>query len=166
VKHWTRVPSPIGDLILVAEDGALREIRFTAGTRPEGPPDDAEEDPRPLERVAGQLREYFAGVRREFDVPLAPQGTPFQRRVWDALLEVGYGRTATYADIARAIDHPRSVRAVGLANGRNPIPIIIPCHRIIGSDGSLTGYGGGLAIKRKLLELEGAVPVGTLELFD
>ncbi|HEX6995238.1 MAG TPA: methylated-DNA--[protein]-cysteine S-methyltransferase [Gammaproteobacteria bacterium] len=165
MKQWTRVPSPIGDLILVAEAGALREIRFTAGTRPEGPPDDAHEDPRPFERVAAQLREYFEGVRREFDVPLAPQGTPFQRRVWDALLGVGYGRTATYADVARAIGHPKSVRAVGLANGRNPIPIIIPCHRIIGSDGSLTGYGGGLAIKRALLELEGALPVGTPELF-
>lgn len=165
MKHWTRMPSPIGDLILVAEDGALREIRFTAGPRPEGPPDDAKEDRRPLECAAAELGEYFAGVRREFDVPLAPQGTPFQERVWAALLEVGYGRTATYADIARAIGSPKSVRAVGLANGRNPIPIIIPCHRIIGSDGSLTGYGGGLEIKRKLLELEGAMPGGTLGLF-
>ena len=165
MKYWTRVPSPVGDLILVAEDGALREIAFTAGTRPEGPPGDAVEDPRPLEQVAKQLREDFAGGRREFDVPLAPQGTPFQRRVWDALLAVRYGQTATYADVARAIGHPKAVRAVGLANGRNPIPIIIPCHRIIGSDGSLTGYGGGLAIKRRLLELEGVLPAETRDLF-
>jgi len=164
-RSWTRIPSPIGDLILVGEAGTLREIRFTAGSRPQSAPADADEDPGPFEAVARQLREYFAGERREFDVPLALEGTPFQRRVWDALLDVGYGRTATYADIARAIGQPKAVRAVGLANGRNPIPIIVPCHRIIGSDGTLTGYGGGLPIKRKLLELEGVIPGGTRSLF-
>jgi len=155
MKCWTRIESPIGDLILVADDEALREIRFTSGKRPEGPPVNGQEDPRPFARIVRQLDEYFAGGRREFDVPLAPQGTAFQRRVWDALLGVAYGRTATYAEIARAVGNPKAVRAVGLANGRNPIPIIIPCHRVIGSDGTLTGYGGGLPIKRKLLELEG-----------
>lgn len=165
MRRWTRIPSPIGDLILVAEAGTLREIRFAAGSRPESAPADADEDPKPFAPVVRQLREYFAGKRREFDVPLALEGTPFQRRVWQALLGVGYGRTATYADIARAIGQPKAVRAVGLANGRNPIPIIVPCHRIIGSDGTLTGYGGGLPIKRKLLELEGVIPGGTRSLF-
>src|SRR5690606_2858665 len=104
--------------------------------------------------------EYFSGSRREFDLSLAPRGTAFQQRVWAELLQVGYGRTASYADIARAIGNPKAVRAVGLANGRNPIPIIIPCHRIIGSSGTLTGYGGGLPMKQKLLEIEGAVLPG------
>lgn len=155
---WTRIPSPIGDLILVATDGRLTEIRFTTGPRPGAPPAGWPEDRRPLEQVIRQLDEYFAGERREFDVPLAPHGTPFQRRVWDALLNITYGRTASYGDIARAVGQPKAVRAVGLANGRNPIPIVIPCHRIIGSNGTLTGYGGGLPIKQTLLELEGALP--------
>ena len=165
MKSWTRIPSPIGDLILIMEEGALREIRFTSGPRPGEPPADAIEDAKPCKRTVQQLREYFAGRPRDFDIPLAPQGTPFQRRVWDALLAVGYGRTSTYGEIARAIGNPKGVRAVGLANGRNPIPIVIPCHRIIGSNGTLTGYGGGLPIKRQLLELEGVVPVGTRDLF-
>jgi methylated-DNA-[protein]-cysteine S-methyltransferase len=158
MKCWTRIPSPIGNLILVMEEGTLREIRFTSGSSPGEPPADAVEDAKPLRRVAQQLAEYFAGKRREFDLPLAPRGTPFQRRVWDELLSVTYGRTATYGEIARAIGNPKGVRAVGLANGRNPIPIVIPCHRIIGSNGTLTGYGGGLPIKRQLLELEGVLP--------
>lgn len=166
MKSWTRIPSPIGDLILVAEDGALREIRFASGMRPAEPPADAVEDAQPCKRIAQQLSEYFAGKRREFDLPLAPRGTPFQRQVWDALLNVAYGRTATYGEIARIIGNPKGVRAVGLANGRNPIPIIIPCHRIIGSNGTLTGYGGGLPIKQKLLELEGVALGGTPNLFQ
>jgi len=111
-------------------------------------------DATPFAEALRQLRAYFAGDLHTFSLALAPAGTPFQRRVWDALLEIPYGATASYRDIAIAIGKPSAVRAVGLANGRNPIPIIIPCHRVIGSDGSLTGYGGGLDVKRFLLELE------------
>lgn len=107
-----------------------------------------------------QLEEYFAGVRREFDLPLAPAGTDFQQRVWRELLQVPYGRTTTYAELARRLGDPQAVRAVGRANGANPIWIVIPCHRVIGADGSLTGYAAGLEVKRCLLELEGAIAPG------
>jgi methylated-DNA-[protein]-cysteine S-methyltransferase len=115
----------------------------------------------PLPEVRRQLGEYFAGRRRDFDLPLAPRGTDFERRVWEALLAIPFGETRTYAEIARAIGHPDACRAVGRANGRNPIPIVIPCHRVIGSDGSLTGFGGGLDLKRLLLEHEGAAWAGS-----
>ena len=154
MKHWCRMPSPIGELLLVEQNGALTEIGFSSGRRPARPPADGVEDSRPLADVVRQLEEYFAGRRNAFDLPLAPQGTAFQQAVWRALQEIPYGKSASYAEIALAIDNPKAVRAVGLANGRNPIPVVIPCHRVIGKDGSLTGYGGGLPIKRKLLELE------------
>lgn len=155
MKHWTRVPGPVGELVLVEENGTLLEIGFTSGKRPATPPVDAREDRKPFVSVIRQLEEYFAGKRREFDLPLAPQGTPFQRRVWNALTKIPFGKAVSYSDIAERIGNPNAVRAVGLANGRNPIPIVIPCHRVIGKDGSLTGYGGGLPIKEKLLQLEG-----------
>src|SRR5690606_14317696 len=126
-RSWTRIPSPIGDLILVGEAGTLREIRFTAGSRPQSAPADADEDPGPFEAVARQLREYFAGERREFDVPLALEGTPFQRRVWDALLDVGYRRPAPLGDLSRAHRQPKAVRALCLADGPNPLPLPVPC---------------------------------------
>jgi len=107
-----------------------------------------------LEQCAQQLNEYFAQQRREFDVPLEPQGTDFQRRVWKELERIPYGQTCSYADVARSIGSPDAVRAVGAANGRNPIPIVVPCHRVIGSNGNLTGFGGGLPLKKLLLELE------------
>ena len=110
-------------------------------------------DPLLLE-AAEQLRAYFAGELREFDLPLAPDGTAFQRDVWDAVSAVPYGSTATYSDIAGAVGRPAACRAVGAANGRNPLPVIVPCHRVIGSAGGLTGYGGGLDRKRSLLDLE------------
>jgi methylated-DNA-[protein]-cysteine S-methyltransferase len=142
----TTVDSPIGPIELVAEDGALREIRFGGGV---------EDDPDDVTRAAEQqLAEYFAGARRTFELPLAPEGTAFQRRVWDALLEVPYGVTTSYKAIAERIGAPAAVRAVGAANGANPLPIVIPCHRIVGASGALTGYGGGLPIKRALLDLE------------
>ena len=103
-----------------------------------------------------QLEEYFAGERRAFDLPVAPAGTPFQQRVWEELQRIGYGETITYAELAARIGRPTAIRAAGAANGANPVSIIIPCHRVIGSDGSLTGYGGGLEAKRLLLELERA----------
>ena len=109
-----------------------------------------------LPNAARQLEEYFAGSRRECTIPLRPQGTAFQLAVWKALLEIPYGETRSYLDIARAIGKPNAVRAVGAANGANPIAIIVPCHRVIGHDGSLTGYGGGLGLKQRLLALEGA----------
>jgi methylated-DNA-[protein]-cysteine S-methyltransferase len=112
-----------------------------------------------LRNAARQLREYLAGKRRIFELPLAPEGTPFQRSVWDGLLAIPYGETRSYGEIARSVGNPRACRAVGMANNRNPIPVFIPCHRVVGSDGSLVGYGGGLDIKERLLRLEG-IPVG------
>jgi methylated-DNA-[protein]-cysteine S-methyltransferase len=111
-----------------------------------------------------QLDEYFAGTRREFELDLAPQGTPFQLAVWNALLSIPYGSTASYGDIARSVGRPNAVRAVGQANGRNPLAIVVPCHRVIGSDHSLTGYGGGIDRKRFLLALEGAAITPSLDL--
>ena len=105
-------------------------------------------------KTVSQLRSYFAGEREEFDLPLAPEGTPFQQEVWRRLCEIPYGETISYGELARRIGNPQASRAVGLANGSNPIPIVIPCHRVIGSNGKLTGYGGGLPIKEKLLALE------------
>ena len=113
-------------------------------------------DRPPLPEVRRQLAEYFAGARRAFALPLAPAGTEFERRVWQALSAIPYGETRSYAEVAREIGRPEACRAVGRANGRNPIAVVIPCHRVIGSDGSLTGYGGGLELKRLLLDLEGA----------
>ena len=104
--------------------------------------------------TAQQLAEYCSGARKEFDLPLCPEGTPFQLEVWDALLSIPYGETCSYADIARRIGRPKACRAVGLANGKNPLSIVIPCHRVIGANGTLTGYGGGLEMKRFLLDLE------------
>jgi methylated-DNA-[protein]-cysteine S-methyltransferase len=143
----TTIPSPVGPLALtVDDDGALTRIGFGAG--------DVSDDPR-FERVVAQLTEYFAGRRTDFDLDLRPDGgSPFERRVWAALLDIPYGETASYGEIAARIGHPGKARAVGRANGRNPIAIVCPCHRVIGSDGSLTGYGGGLDKKRTLLDLE------------
>jgi len=111
-------------------------------------------DDRAFDDVVSQLEEYFEGRRREFQLALAPEGTPFQLRVWKALLDIPYGETISYGELAERIGQPSASRAVGLANGSNPIPIVIPCHRVIGSNGKLTGYGGGLAIKERLLALE------------
>ena len=113
--------------------------------------------------AAAQLRDYFSGRRRSFDLPLDPQGTEFQRRVWKALSEIPYGETRSYRDIAAAVGLPRAVRAVGAANGRNPLPVVVPCHRVIGVDGKLVGYAGGLRLKKLLLELEASQATGTRE---
>jgi O-6-methylguanine DNA methyltransferase len=113
-----------------------------------------------IETAARQLHEYFDGTRRDFDLPLAPEGTAFQCEVWRTLATIPYGQTWSYRDLAHAIGKPAAVRAVGAANGRNPLPIVLPCHRVIGADGSLTGFGGGLPIKAALLRLEGALPTG------
>ena len=144
-------PSPIGPLTLYGTAEALTALDF-GDTREEG-----RDLPSPLlERACLELEEYFRGTRRRFSVPLAPAGTAFQRRIWDALLEIPYGETASYGEIAARIGAPRSCRAVGGANHRNPLPIFIPCHRVVGGGGQLTGYAGGLEIKRALLTLEAA----------
>lgn len=155
MKHWCRMSSPLGELILVEENGALLEIGYTNGKRPATEPDDASESSAQFNCAIRQLEEYFSGQRRDFDLRLAPQGTAFQQRVWNALQQIPFGKSVSYSDIAQVIGNSQAVRAVGLANGRNPIPIVIPCHRVIGKNGSLTGYGGGLPIKRQLLALEG-----------
>ena len=148
-------PSPIGVLLLVANDVGLVRVEFPAKWRTAAPgcPDSG----GPLSSTIRQLAEYFVGHRKQFDLPLAPRGTAFQLEVWRALLRIPYGETRSYADIARSIGRPTATRAVGAANGANPIPIIIPCHRVIGTSGALTGFGGGIAVKRRLLDLESGV---------
>lgn len=147
-------PSPIGELTLIGDGDALTALCLpTHRHRPPLAPD-ARTDAAPFHEVVAQLEAYFGGDRQDFDLPLAPRGTAFQQQVWEALRGIAYGTTTTYGDLARSIGNPGAVRAVGLANGRNPIPIILPCHRVVGADGSLTGYGGGLDAKRALLDLE------------
>lgn len=151
---FTTLESPIGQLLLVADDGGLRRIDFVNGRKPAQPDPRWNENPEPLRETLRQLRAYFAGKLEAFDLPLAPAGTPFQLAVWKRLCEIPYGETISYGELARRIGNPNASRAVGLANGSNPIPVVIPCHRVIGSNGKLTGYGGGLPIKEKLLALE------------
>jgi methylated-DNA-[protein]-cysteine S-methyltransferase len=149
----TTVESPVGPLTLVSNGRALTRLEFqpargvASGSWSHG-------TDRVLDRARRELEAYFSGRLRVFEVPLAPEGTPFQCKVWDALLTIPYGATRSYGEQARAIGQPAAARAVGLANGRNPIAIIIPCHRVIGANGSLTGYGGGMARKKLLLDLE------------
>jgi methylated-DNA-[protein]-cysteine S-methyltransferase len=164
-------PTPVGVLTLVADDqNRLSRVEFGEPMpardehRVNGPVTGAAPVGGVLAEATRQLDEYFAGHRREFDLDLAPRGTVFQLAVWDALLTIPYGETASYGDIARAVSRPNAVRAVGQANGRNPLAIVVPCHRVIGSDHSLTGYGGGIDRKRFLLALEGASLAPTLDL--
>jgi methylated-DNA-[protein]-cysteine S-methyltransferase len=159
--YFTYIESPVGTLLLAGAAEALRTIRLPADGGP-APADPAwESRPAAFRDGVAQLHSYFAGTLRRFELALAPVGTPFQLRVWRALLEIPYGETTSYGALARTLGAPGAARAVGLANGRNPLPIVIPCHRVIGGDGSLTGYGGGLRIKRFLLDLER----GTARLF-
>lgn len=155
--HYRYLDTPIGRLLLARDDAGLRQICFegpaeagpdVSASAGAGPRDDVFED------VVAQLTEYFAGTRRQFELPLAPAGTPFQQRVWAALLDIPYGHTISYGELAARIGQKSASRAVGLANGSNPLPIVIPCHRVIGANGKLTGYGGGLPIKERLLALE------------
>ena len=151
---YTHLPSPIGSLLLAADKNGLREIKFPKNGTPASPHPDWIEDASAFAEPLRQLRAYFAAELEIFDLPLAPQGTPFQQTVWRELLKIPYGETISYGELAKRISNPNASRAVGLANGSNPIPIVIPCHRVIGSNGKLTGYGGGLPIKEKLLALE------------
>jgi methylated-DNA-[protein]-cysteine S-methyltransferase len=166
------IPSAVGPLLLTADESGLTRVWFEKGGRGHAPRDewlrveDAERDGDVATTIAAaraQLDEYFAGRRTRFELPLSPHGTPFQRRVWAALAEIPFGRTISYLELARTLGDERAVRAVGGANGKNPLPIVLPCHRVIGADGSLTGFGGGIERKRWLLEHEGALP-GTLSL--
>jgi methylated-DNA-[protein]-cysteine S-methyltransferase len=146
--------SPVGPLLLAGDRDSLRFVSFGNSQRCLMPRPDWTKDKAPFGEVMRQLRAYFEGKLKEFDLPLTLEGTEFQRRVWTSLLTIPYGETISYAGLAERIGNPKAVRAVGLANGSNPIPIIIPCHRVIGSNGSLTGFGGGLATKKALLALE------------
>jgi len=139
-----------GKIMIESDGGSIRCIKTEGTQEPEGrhKPDGL------TDKAAKQLEEYFAGKRKQFDVPLSPAGTAFQLAVWEALREIPYGKTASYEQIAQAVNNPKACRAVGLANNRNPVWIMIPCHRVIGKNGSLTGYGGGLEMKKKLLVLE------------
>ena len=151
---YTQIESPLGPLLLAADDGGLRQILFVHGRHPAQPESSWKEDRAPHHETIRQLRAYFAGDLENFDLQLAPEGTPFQLGVWRRLCDIPYGQTISYGELASRIGNPKASRAVGLANGSNPIPIVIPCHRVIGSNGKLTGYGGGLPIKEKLLALE------------
>jgi methylated-DNA-[protein]-cysteine S-methyltransferase len=154
---WTVYESPLGPLTLVGDGEALHALHFPGRS---GPLDEAARDGAPLEEALDQLEEYFAGERRRFELSLQLDGSPFQRRVWAALQTIPFGATRSYGALADEIARPDRVRAVGAAVGRTPVPIIVPCHRVIGADGSLTGYGGGLQRKRALLDLESAVSGG------
>jgi methylated-DNA-[protein]-cysteine S-methyltransferase len=157
----TRVDSPVGPLLLAADEARLHGIWFSNSRHPVPPEHERQPgDNEVLASTRRQLAEYFAGLRRIFDLPLAPEGTTFQREVWQALAAIPYGQTLSYQQLAARFGRPAAMRAVGAANGRNPLPIVLPCHRVIGADGALTGFGGGLPVKRFLLELEGALPAG------
>jgi methylated-DNA-[protein]-cysteine S-methyltransferase len=146
---YDTIDSPIGELLLTGDGDALTAVHMDGAPGPGW-----RRDPFALGEATSQLRAYFAGELREFDLPLAPDGTAFQQEVWAALREIPYGHTISYAELAAAVGRPGAARAVGAANGRNPIAVVIPCHRVIGASGALTGYGGGLGRKRLLLDLE------------
>jgi methylated-DNA-[protein]-cysteine S-methyltransferase len=154
---YTTIDSPIGELLLVGDGRNLHRLSMQGGRRPIAIDTGWERRDDAFEDARRQLEEYFDGARRKFDVPLSLAGNEFELRVWDALREIEYGETAGYGEIAARIGAPSWARAVGLANGRNPIAVIVPCHRVIGADGSLTGYGGGLERKRLLLDLEAGI---------
>lgn len=159
---YDELRSPVGVLRLVADHDGLREIWFESGRHQKAPQPHWRRASEPFVLVRQQLQEYFAGERQQFDLPLHPRGTPFQLKVWWELARIPYGATISYGQLAQRIDQPLAVRAVGAANGRNPLPIVLPCHRVIGSDGSLTGFGGGLPTKRYLLSMEDGVARGDL----
>ena len=152
--YYSHMDSPIGRLLLAGDEGGLRLISFPTGSRTRDVEPGWMENDAPFVEAKRQLAAYFAGELTEFDLPLAPQGTPFQLSVWRALRQIPYGKTVSYGAIAESIGRPSASRAVGAANGANPLPIVVPCHRVIGSTGKLTGFGGGLDTKAALLALE------------
>ncbi|MGI9324573.1 MAG: methylated-DNA--[protein]-cysteine S-methyltransferase [Pseudomonadales bacterium] len=152
--QYLTMESPVGPLLLAGSHAGLRLIGFSQGSMARTPDPDWSHVPTAFADAQTQLSEYFEGSRRTFDLTLDPAGTAFQQAVWQALLTIPYGETRSYLEVAKAVGKPKAVRAVGSANGRNPLPIVVPCHRVIGSDGSLTGFGGGLENKKLLLALE------------
>jgi methylated-DNA-[protein]-cysteine S-methyltransferase len=152
--YYCYLETPIGELLLAGDDDGLALVGFPEGSMRHEPEDDWIYNEKPFAEARGQLTEYFAGERKTFDLKLKPTGTEFQLKVLEELQRIPYGTTCSYTDIAKRIGRPKAVRAVGAANGRNPIPIIIPCHRVIGASGDLTGFGGGLPTKEALLRLE------------
>jgi methylated-DNA-[protein]-cysteine S-methyltransferase len=152
--YFTTIESPVGPLLLDGDSNALHGVSFENSKRAARPESNWKENRAAFKEATRQLQAYFRGELKEFSLPLAMEGTDFQLCVWNALRTIPYGETISYAQLAARIGNPKAVRAVGLANGSNPIPIIVPCHRVIGSDGSLTGFGGGLSTKQKLLDLE------------
>lgn len=163
---YTRIQSPVGQLLLLGDGETLQGIYMLEAPRPMGVSSRWRPAPAAFAEPERQLAEYFAGQRTSFELDLRMNGTPFQRSVWAALREIEYGRTASYGEIATRVGQPGAARAVGIANARNPISIVVPCHRVIGADGSLTGYGGGLERKRYLLALEQEVRAPRLDLRD
>ncbi len=159
---FSTMTSPLGEILLAGNEHGLTQVSFQDGVNPLVPAPGWQQDDVAWATAVSQLTAYFAGKRKQFDLPLAPQGTPFQQQVWAYLQTIPYGRTTTYGTIAAELGNPNSSRAVGAANGRNPIAIIIPCHRVIGSSGKLTGYASGLKFKEALLGLErnGRIEVG------
>ncbi len=151
---YTIMNSPLGRLLVARDADGLTCINFQDGTEAVSPQDGWIEQPSALTDASAQLEAYFRGELRQFDIPLAPQGTTFQRQVWQAMRDILYGQTVTYTELARRVGRPQAARAVGGASSRNPLPVVVPCHRVVGSDGSLTGYAGGLHLKQALLELE------------
>jgi len=149
---YTHIATPIGRLLIAGDEHAVRHIRFERHNSPA--PGWIRGETLPLREASEQLEAYFARRCRAFDLPLAPEGTAFQKRVWSELERIPFGETLSYGELARRVGDPGASRAVGAANGANPIPIVIPCHRVVGSDGRLTGFGGGLDVKARLLELE------------
>lgn len=156
---YTLLDTPCGALCIAGTTQGLTRVEFQDGERPVRPQPDWREDQGVLDEAREQLRAYFEGRRQRFTLPVAPEGTPFQQRVWQELQEIPWGTTTTYREIAERLGQPAAVRAVGHANGRNPIAIVIPCHRVVGANGRLTGYAGGIAVKRRLLRHEGALLV-------
>ncbi|HEU5048476.1 MAG TPA: methylated-DNA--[protein]-cysteine S-methyltransferase [Rickettsiales bacterium] len=156
-QYYTTMPSPLGEIVLTSDGACLtglyvpRNTHYTSAQQ-------GTKDSKPFHEVIKQLEEYFAGKRRDFDLSLAPRGTAFQQRVWQQLCRIPHGETRTYGKLAQAIGQPTASRAVGLANGQNPIGIIVPCHRVIGSNGKLTGYNGGVEVKQWLLDHESGRP--------
>lgn len=151
---YTFIDSPLGDLLVTRDDGGVNGLYLPTGKRPRRVDPSWQRDDADFDDIRRQLAEYFAGSRQHFDLALHPAGSAFQQQVWLALRDIPYGQTTSYGKTAAAIGAPGSARAVGLANGQNPISIVVPCHRVIGADGSLTGYGGGIEAKRWLLDHE------------
>lgn len=156
---FTYMPTPIGDLLIVGEGETLSLVSFPTGSRTKPPPDGAHRNDSAFTAARQQLAAYFAGELKQFDVPLQLNGTAFQNKIWTVLMGIPFGETTSYGALAKKVGSPKASRAVGAANGANPIPIIIPCHRVIGANKSLTGFGGGLETKQFLLEHEGVLAV-------